>query len=169
MRSGVSNPSASVHAHVWLSVGVRKESSRRAELVRLWGEKRISMASWMLTMWGLVGSASGRSASSSSMLAKRELSALSLPPGAQPPVLHCSLFPGLMVSQVRQFHGRKNHEFGLAVRWFLIAVVMVWSSQVWGPVMGAPVGNWWASPALQEYQQPESLYKIKVIYLFRVC
>ena len=34
VRSGVSNPKAAVQAHVWPSTGKRKESSRRAELVR---------------------------------------------------------------------------------------------------------------------------------------
>ena len=80
----MSRPSSLVHAHVLLSTGVLKASKRRPELVRLCGERRTSIVSWMLMISVVVGLVSGSRRSSCSMLVSIVRSTISRPNLGQP-------------------------------------------------------------------------------------
>ena len=60
-------------------MGVRKDSSRRPSMVRLWGERMVDMAMWMVRILAVSGLATGSSSSSSSIFASTARREVSLP------------------------------------------------------------------------------------------
>ena len=151
--SGVSKPSSAVQAQVKGSVGVRNDSSSSPAMLRLWGERMVTMACWMVTNLAVAASAVGTSSSSSSILASMVLRVVSLPLSMsawQATLVQYTLLPGLVIPQVLQLQGRISQFSGWSARWCSMARERVLSSHSWDAVSGVPPQNWCPSPWRQE-------------------
>ena len=125
------------------------------ELALLCGDSMVCIISLMLHSSAFSWLCSVVSSSSSLILARMfcRTEVLVLP-GRSLQLEQCSRVPGQSIAQLGQVQGRDSHSSGCLVRWLVMALATVVSSQMCGVDIMAPVVNWWGSPSSQEYRFP---------------